>query len=470
MRFKPAAFAVVLPLVALLLAACGANASNLKLYSGYADSLNKVGVRTAPPSFPNPWRGSNGVQFIGTADPFDAGALRVENTTGDAITVDKVTVDIGSKHYDFWGSNLKIPANGSLILTQTELGTQNPPAPNFDTSEPNEAAAPGNAASAASQGSDLVPVIHLTVGGHTTDYRDTGKVLTTGGTDKGNLPGAPNESHSWQLLSAVAGSAQGGLSPTLIFAPLAALLLAFLSWLPRLVGALVLLLIGWLVASALARLVMGLLTRTGFAAAADRTGLFGFVGVATRGRRGGGAAWLLAQLVKWFVFLIFLSVAAEAVGLAQISALVHRIILWIPSLLVALIIAVLGVLFARLLGGLVRGALTSAGMGNAPLLARVAEFGVVGLASAVALTQIGVATLIVDILLLGIVLAAALTFGLAFGLGGRTVAAQMWRNGRQVMTPSTTLLRRGREESTPLAREGSARQEIESSTTTRRQY
>ncbi len=432
MRWKPTALVVLVPLFSVLLAACGTGISDLQVYSGYADNLNTVGARSTPAQFPNPWRGSGNVNFVGSGDRFDSGAVRVENTSGDQMTLDKVTVDVGAKHYDLWGSNLRVPANGSLVLTQTVMGTQNPPNPNFDSSEPNGTAPAAAGNTAAAQGSNVAPVIHVTVNGHTTDYRDAGKILNTGGLDKGDLPGAPNESHNWQLLSAVGGSNQAGLSPVLLFAPLAALLMAFLSWIPKLIGALVILLAGWLIASALARPVMALLGRTGFAAAVDRTGLFAFAGASGR-RRAGGSAWVFAEIVKWFVFLIFVSLAAEAIGLAEISVLLHRIILWIPNLLVALLIVVLGVLLARFLAGLTRATVATARVGNPNVLARMVEFVVIGLAGVVALTQIGVATVIIDILLVGLMLAVALAFGLSFGLGGRTVTSQMWRS----VTPSS---------------------------------
>jgi len=446
MRWKPTAVVFLVPLFSVLLAACGTATSDLQVYTGYADNLNTVGVRSTPSQFPNPWRGSGNVNFIGSGDRFDSGAVRVQNTSGDQMTVDKVTVDVGSRHYDLWGSSLKVPANGSLVLTQTVLGTQNPPNPNFDSSEPKGIAPAAAGNPAAAQGSNVVPVIHVTVNGHTTDYRDTGKILNTGGLDKGDLPGAPNESHNWQLLSAVGGSSQGGLSPVLLFAPLAALLLAFLSWIPKLIGALIILLIGWLIAGALARLVMALLGRTGFAAAADRTGLFAFAGGSGR-RRAGGSAWVFAEIVKWFVFLIFVSLAAEAIGLAQISVLLHRIILWIPNLLVALLIVVLGVLLARFLAGLTRATVATAHVGNPNVFARLVEFVVIGLAAVVALTQIGVATVIIDILLVGLMIAVALAFGLSFGLGGRTVTSQMWRS----VTPSAGTPARVREMTEPPA-------------------
>ena len=274
----------ILSLLAVLLAACGTAtaASNLRVYAGYADNLQTVDARANPTQFPNPWQGASNVNFKGSGDRFDTGVIRIENTSGGDVTVDQVTVDIGSKHYDLWGSNLRVPANGSLILAQTDMGTKNPPEPNFDTSEPNGVSTNGIA-----QGSVATPAIHVRVNGTTTDYRDDGKILNTGGTDKGDLASAPNESHQWQLINAVnaAGSAPSGLSALLLFAPLAALLLSLFSFIPKLIGALLLLLIGWWIAKLLGRLVVGLLERVGLGAAAARTGMFGFLGPSASGGR-----------------------------------------------------------------------------------------------------------------------------------------------------------------------------------------
>ncbi|HEY9289461.1 MAG TPA: hypothetical protein VIT43_15710 [Candidatus Dormibacteraeota bacterium] len=425
---------LTLSLTAVLLAACGtaSAASNLKVYAGYADNLQTVGARSNPSSFPNPWQGGSSVNFKGSGDKYDSGAIRIQNTTGADLTVDKVTVDIGSKHYDLWGSNLKVPANGSLILAQTSMGTKTPPEPNFDTSEPNGAAAGGGGASSA------VPVIHVTVNGTTTDYHDDGKILNTGGTDKGDLAGAPNESHQWQEIAAInaAASKGSGLSPLLLFAPLAAMLLALFSFIPKLIGALLLLLIGWWIAKALAGLVVRLLERLGFGTAVMRTGMFGWLGSSDGATAAGGATaaarpsrpvWLIGEIVKWFVFLIFVELAVEALGLAQVADLLHRVILWLPNLVVALLVLFLGALLAQFVGRLVRGTATSGNVGNAGFLGRLVEYGIIALAAVVALNQLGIATVFVDILFAGVVGALALAAGLAFGLGGRNVASRMWR-------------------------------------------
>ena len=426
---------LTLSLVAVLLAACGtANAaSNLKVYAGYADNLQTVGARSNPSSFPNPWQGGSNVNFKGSGDKYDSGVIRIENTTGDDMTIDKVTVDIGSKHYDLWGSNLKVPANGSLILAQTDMGTKTPPEPNFDTSEPN------GTVNGTAQGSAAVPVIHVTVNGTTTDYRDDGRILNTGGTDKGDLAGAPNESHQWQVINAVnaAGSSSSGLSPLLLFAPLAAMLMSLFSFIPKLIGALLLLLIGWFIAKAIAGLVVRLLERLGLGTAVMRTGMFGWLGSSGEATAAAGGAavarrpsrpvWLIGEIVKWFVFLIFVDLAVQALGLAQVSDLLHRVILWLPNLAVALLVLFLGALLAQFAGRLVRGTATSGNVGNAGFLGSLVEYGIIALAAVVALNQLGIATVFVDILFAAVVGALALAAGLAFGLGGRNVASRMWR-------------------------------------------
>jgi len=206
------------------------------------------------------------------------------------------------------------------------------------------------------------------------------------------------------------------------------MLLAFFSFIPKLIGALILLAIGWWLAKLAARLVVGFLDRLGFGAAAERTGMFGFMGgsataTAAAPRRGSRPSWLIGQIVKWFVFLIFVELAAEALGLAAISALLHGIILWIPNLVVALLILFIAALGAQFVGRLVRGSSRR----NAGFLGSLVEYGIIALAAVVALNQLGIGAVFVDILFAAVIAALALAAGLAFGLGGRDVASQVWR-------------------------------------------
>jgi len=203
-------------------------------------------------------------------------------------------------------------------------------------------------------------------------------------------------------------------------------LIALLSFIPALIGAVIILIIGWVLSGILARLVETVLNRVGFEHAAERTGITGVIN-----RSGAGsmrASHVIAELVKWFVRLIFLEIAAQALHLTEVTTLLNSIVLFIPNLVVALIIVLVGVLAAQFIGRLVRGGLSQANFANANLFGTIAEYGIIGLAVVTALNQIGIATIIVTILFAGIVGALALAAGLAFGLGGRETAAEIWQS------------------------------------------
>jgi hypothetical protein len=206
-------------------------------------------------------------------------------------------------------------------------------------------------------------------------------------------------------------------------------LIALLSFIPALIGALIIVIIGWVLSGILARVVETLLNKVGFEHAAERTGISGVIN-----RSGAGAmraSHVIAELVKWFVRLIFLEIAAQALHLTEVTALLNSIVLFIPNLVVALIIVLVGVLAAQFIGRLVRGSLSKAKVANANVFGAVAEYGIIGLAVVTALSQIGVATMIVTILFAGVVGALALAAGLAFGLGGRETAAEIWQQSYQ---------------------------------------
>jgi len=134
---------------------------------------------------------------------------------------------------------------------------------------------------------------------------------------------------------------------------------------------------------------------------------------------------VLADVAKWFVRLIVLVVAFDALGLPAVSEVLQRLLLWIPNLVVALIVLVIAGLAATALSNLVRGATAQAGLGNPDLIANIARVAVMAFAVVIAVNQLGIGVQIVNTLFTAIVGALALALGLAFGLGGRDTAAQI---------------------------------------------
>jgi hypothetical protein len=199
----------------------------------------------------------------------------------------------------------------------------------------------------------------------------------------------------------------------------------FMAAIPKVIGFLVILIIGWFIAGLLASAVAKVLRAVRFNDLAQRSGFTDFVrnmGLTT------DASGVLANIVKWFVRLIVLVVAFDALGLPAVSEVLQQFLMWIPNLVVAMIVLIIGGLAANALSRLVRGATAQAEFGNPDLIANIARLAVWAFAIVVAVNQIGIATTLVNTLFMGLVGALALALGLAFGLGGRDTAAQIVRN------------------------------------------
>ena len=215
-------------------------------------------------------------------------------------------------------------------------------------------------------------------------------------------------------------------------ASLAGALNTFLSAIPRVIGFALVLIVGWIISSLFARGVQALLHAVKFNDLARRSGFADFV--QKMGVRSDSSG-VIASIVKWFVRLITLVVAFDTLGLPAVSNVLQQLLLWLPNLVVALVVLVIGGLAANALSQLVRGTAAQAGFTNPDMLATVTKVAVWGFAIVVAVNQLGIATTLINTLLIGIVGAFSIAFGLAFGLGGRDRAAQvldtMGRNAHQ---------------------------------------
>jgi len=199
----------------------------------------------------------------------------------------------------------------------------------------------------------------------------------------------------------------------------------FLAAIPKIIGFIIILAVGWFIATLIAKAVTALLRTVHFNDLAQRSG---FSGLVQKMGAQADASNFLATTVKWFIRLIALVVAFDALGLPAVSDVLRRLLLWIPNLIVALVVLVIGGLAAGALARLVRGAAAQADLGNPTLLANIASIAVWAFAIVIAVNQIGVATTLVNTLFMGVVAALTLALGLAFGLGGRETAGEIVRN------------------------------------------
>jgi hypothetical protein len=212
---------------------------------------------------------------------------------------------------------------------------------------------------------------------------------------------------------------------TAMMSSLAAAMALFFSAIPKVLGFLVIVIVGWLVASLAEKAVAALLRTIKFNELALRSGLSDFV---SKMGTNADASAVLGMVVKWFVRLIALVVAFDALGLPAVSDVLRQLLLWLPNVVVAMVVLVIGGLLASALSNVVRGAAAKSALGNADLLAKVASGLVWAFAIVVAVNQIGIATALVNTLFMAVVGAVALALGLSFGLGGRETAGEIVRN------------------------------------------
>ncbi|GCE30282.1 hypothetical protein KDA_57660 [Dictyobacter alpinus] len=209
---------------------------------------------------------------------------------------------------------------------------------------------------------------------------------------------------------------------TAIISALANAVNLILGFIPRLIGFALILLVGWLIATWVSKGITLLLRKIGFDRLGDRIGLSRFEQNMNISM---DAAGLLGRLTYWFIILIFLVPAADALGVPAVSNVLNSIVNFLPNVFVAILVLFLGTLLAVFVSDLVRGVTASANVGNPSVFAAIARYLIIGFAALIALEQLNIAPTLINELFGAIVAGAALAFGLAFGLGGRDAAQRV---------------------------------------------
>ena len=209
-----------------------------------------------------------------------------------------------------------------------------------------------------------------------------------------------------------------------------------LSAIPRILGFIIVVAIGWFISSILARAVTGLLRAIRFDELMQRSGLSDFLNKMGTGL---DPAAMVAGLVKWLVRVVVLLVAFDVLGLPAVSDVMRQLLLWLPNLVVAIFVLFIGGIVARAFANIVRGATAEAGFTNPETLSNVVRTTVWAFAIVVAINQLGIATNLITTLFTGFVAALAIALGLSFGLGGRDLASRTlenWYDQAQEARPS----------------------------------
>jgi hypothetical protein len=207
----------------------------------------------------------------------------------------------------------------------------------------------------------------------------------------------------------------------LIAEPVRQMLTKILNYLPVLLGALIILIVGWIIAKAIRRLINWLLIAVRFDVMADKTGI---TEVLKKGNLKTTAREVICGLVYWLIIIMVLVMTVDALGLPKASDVLTSLFDYVPKVIVALLVLIVAMFLASFVSGIVHTAAGNASLPSPELIAGISRWAIIIFAVTIAMEQLGIAPLLVgtafNIILGGVVLALAL----AFGLGGKDAAAK----------------------------------------------
>lgn len=202
----------------------------------------------------------------------------------------------------------------------------------------------------------------------------------------------------------------------------------FTDFLPNLFGALLLLIIGWLVAKVVRAGVSRLLRLLRFQQLAERAGIEDFLRqsyITTT------TTAIVAALAYWFVLLITVVMVVNSLGLTVVAELFNRAALYVPHVIAAVLVLVFGVLLARLLGRSLFAMLKNMEFEGAGTVATLAEYAIIVFVVFMALEQLQISTVLLHSAFQISFGAICLALALAFGLGGKDWAADVIRRATE---------------------------------------
>lgn len=208
--------------------------------------------------------------------------------------------------------------------------------------------------------------------------------------------------------------------------------LRFIGFLPALIAALVVFFVGWAIAIAVGRLVEKILvvlrinqpfeSIRGFKSATERAGLKLDI------------PRLIGEIVKWFLIIVTLLAATDILGLQDVSSFLTSVLLYIPNVVVAALILIIAVVLANFVYRTVLASVDAAGFTSGGIIAAISKWAIIVFALTAALLQLNVATQLIQTILTAFFAMVALGGGLAFGLGGKELAARWLKKAEEDLT------------------------------------
>jgi len=196
----------------------------------------------------------------------------------------------------------------------------------------------------------------------------------------------------------------------------------FLNFIPVLIGAVIVFIIGWFIALGVGKLIAEILARLKFDKLFEKTG---WKGALEKAELKVNPSEFIGAICKWILVIVFLLAAVEILGFVQFANFLRSVISWLPNLVVAIAIFVVAIILADILEKIAQAGVKKLELGYAEFLGAAVRWAIYIFAGLAILLQLGVTPTIINTLVIGFVGMIALALGLAFGLGGKEAAAKL---------------------------------------------
>jgi hypothetical protein len=208
---------------------------------------------------------------------------------------------------------------------------------------------------------------------------------------------------------------------TTIVEPVETMWSRVLGFLPTLVSVIIILIVGWMIAALIQKVVTRFLKLARFDTASEKTGI---ANILTKGDINYTLSEIVGVIIYWLMMLVVVLMAVNTLQLTVAAELLNRVILYLPNVIASVFILVLGIFFASIVANTVRTAAATAGMQQARSLGQATQAVIAIFVFIQALKQLQIDTSLIDLFIKAVLAALALGVGLAIGLGCKDMAAK----------------------------------------------
>lgn len=196
----------------------------------------------------------------------------------------------------------------------------------------------------------------------------------------------------------------------------------FINFLPNLIGAVLILIVGWIVGMIVATVIDRLFRLVGLQALFEKAKVEDLLKKANAEKDGTS---LLASVAQWIIYLVAFIAASNALKLTAVADFLNSILTYVPQVVIAVAIVLIGLVLAHFLSAVVKGSIKSSGLAFADTAALIVRWSIITFTVLAAMAQLGIASSMINTLFIGLVAFLAIAGGLAFGLGGQKAASEL---------------------------------------------